>query len=301
MIDIDTLTEEQFLKMPLVAEGESRVVRYAGRGLVVIRFKPTICSFTANRASVVEGSDVLRLRATAVFLSVLRAAGIPHAYHSVNDRFVLSEFLMQPASLNGPAPFVPSDMPHHAFYEIPVAPPIEVVVERFRSGTPKHRYPGMSGYPVRPDHPLHAGMRIQDDHAYPTPIVRFEWRNPLRNATRKALADEVLGDEAADLLINVIEARKTARRVYAALEAFLDGCDIICYDLRLFITEDGKTVFGEISQDCGRFRHRDLGSLDKDVWCDGGSNKQVLDAWRLLYEHISRQAHRATLDRHDQP
>lgn len=45
-------------------------------------------------------------------------------------------------------------------------------------------------------------------------------------------------------------------------------------------------MYGEITQDCGRYRHYELGHLDKDVWRAGGSHAQVLDKWRLLAEHI---------------
>ncbi len=240
------------------------------------------------RAAVVEGSDVLRLRATAVFLKVLRDAGIDHAYKAVNDRYVVSKLLVHPACLGGPAPFIPHDVRPDFFDAALIAPPIEVVVKRYHSGTSKHRYRGMSGHPVRSDHRLYRGMRIRDDDAYPSPIVRFDWRNPLRDRDGKALADEVLGDETADLFINVAEARKTALRVYDALESFLGERDIVCYDLCLFVSQDGKTVFGEISQDCGRFRHFDLGSLDKDVWRAGGSSAQVLEKWQLLNDLISK-------------
>jgi hypothetical protein len=75
-------------------------------------------------------------------------------------------------------------------------------------------------------------------------------------------------------------------RTYDALAGFLAERDVTCYDLCLFVTEDGRTVFGEISQDCGRYRHFDLGSLDKDVWRAGGSSEQVLEKWRTLLEVI---------------
>lgn len=290
MTHIDLLSEEEFQEMPLVVEGESKEVRYAGRGLVVIRYKPTIYSFTANRAAVVEGSDVLRLRATSVFLDVLRKAGIDHSYRAVNDRWVVSRLLLHPAALGAPPPFIPDDVGPDFFDTAPVAPPIEVVVKRYHSGTSKHRYRGMSGHPVRSDHRLFRGTRIADEDSYPAPIVRFDWRNPLRDAAGKALADEVLGDDQADLFIDVKAARKTALRVYEALEAFLAARDIVCYDLCLFLSQDGKTVFGEISQDCGRFRHFDLGSLDKDVWRAGGSSADVLKKWRLLNDLISKEA-----------
>jgi len=262
VIDIDTLTDDEFERLPLVVEGESKIVRDAGDGLAVIRFKPTIYSFTANRAGIVPGSDVLRLRATRILLEVIRKAGIPHAYRRVNDRFVLSDLVVDP-------------------------PPIEVVVKAFHSGTSKHRYHGMSGPRVRRTHPFYAGRTFRDDDGYPGPIVRFDWRNPIREPTTgKALPDEVLCDAQADWFIDVARARVTALEVYRALSGFLAEKDIVLYDLCLFVTAAGDTVFGELSQDCGRFRHFDLGSLDKDVWRAGGSSDQVMAKWKLLLQMI---------------
>ncbi len=264
MIDIDTLTDDEFEALPLVVEGESKIVRDAGDGLAVIRFKPTIYSFTANRTGVVPGSDVLRLRATKIFVDVLREANVSHAYRKINDRFVLSDLIASP-------------------------PPIEVVVKAFHSGTSKHRYHGMAGRPIRHSHHFYAGYTFGPDGSYPGPIVRFDWRNPMWHPTTGAmLADEVLGESQADWFIDVEKARVTALQTYRALSNFLGERDVVIYDLCLFVTEDGHTVFGEISQDCGRFRHFDLGSLDKDVWRAGGSAEHVLDKWKLLLEIAER-------------
>ena len=95
-------------------------------------------------------------------------------------------------------------------------------------------------------------------------------------------------DSVADWFIDTKKARATALRLYDVLSAFLSEKDIVCYDLCLFIAEDGETVFGEISQDCGRFRHYDLGSLDKDVWRAGGSSEVVLQKWQLLLDMIQK-------------
>ena len=122
---------------------------------------------------------------------------------------------------------------------------------------------------------------------YPEVVVRFDWRNPFWEPdTHKMLADEILPDQLADLFIDVKEARKTAARTFSLLSDFLAEKDIVIYDLCLFISEDGKTVYGEISPDCGRYRHFDLGSLDKDVWRAGGSSEQVIEKWNLLYKMI---------------
>ena len=288
MINIETLNDEQFKSLPLVVEGESKEVRYAGNGLVVIRFKPTIYSYTANRSGIIDGSDVLRLRATRVFLGVLRRAGIRHSYRQVNDKWVLSDLVVQPKTEINPRPFRPADIYEKEIKTLAVAPPIEVVVKRMHSGTSKHRYFGMAGYPVRVNHSLYSGMHFGPDDAYPQTIVRFDWRNPLHDNNGNRLADEILPEPVADWFIDTKSAYDTALKTYEALSEFLNAKDIVCYDLCLFITEDGKTVFGEISQDCGRFRHFDLGSLDKDVWRAGGSSAEVLKKWSMLLQVIEQ-------------
>lgn len=284
--DLSSLTDEQFCAFPLVVEGESKEVRYAGNGLVVIRFKPTVYSFTANRAGVVEGSDVLRLRASQVFTEVLHRGGIRTAYRRVTSRWVLADLLLHPVTALDPKPFRPADLDALQLAALPVAPPIEVIIKRMHSGTSKHRYFGMAGFPVRRSHPFYAGWEIKPDGSYPQSIIRFDWRNPLQDPNGKQLADEILPDTVADWYIDVAAARRTALRVYDLLSEFLGNRDIVCYDLCLFIAEDGEMVFGEISQDCGRYRHFDLGSLDKDVWRSGGSSAQVIDKWQLLVELI---------------
>jgi XTP/dITP diphosphohydrolase len=133
-------------------------------------------------------------------------------------------------------------------------------------------------------------MRVKADGAYPLTLIRFDWRNPLLAPDGRRVQDEILPEPIADHVIDVARARATALRVHAALQEFLGPRDIVICDLCLFITEDGDTVYGEITQDCGRFRHYELGHLDKDVWRAGGSHAQVLDKWRLLAEHIERPA-----------
>jgi phosphoribosylaminoimidazole-succinocarboxamide synthase len=290
MIDINTLTEKGFQDLPLVVEGESKEVRYAGDGLVVIRFKPTIYSFTHNRCGVVEGSDVLRLKATKVFTQVLKDAGIDSAYLDINDKWVLADLVLPapcwPKYECGETRWGDDQFVGHGCQGLKVAPPVEIVVKRMHSGTSKHRYFWFTGYEVRENHPLYAKQGFELDGPYPEAIVRFDWRNPLFDSKGKRLEDEILPTSIADWFIDTTEAERTALRVYDVLSDFLATKDIVCYDLCLFITTDGKTVFGEISQDCGRFRHFDLGSLDKDVWRAGGSSEHVLEKWQLLLDLI---------------
>ncbi len=67
---------------------------------------------------------------------------------------------------------------------------------------------------------------------------------------------------------------------------YLVARQIALCDLCLFIAEDGELVYCEVSPDCGRFRHRVSGPLDKDIWRAGGSSGQLLEKWHLLARHI---------------
>src|SRR5688572_23693765 len=49
-----------FDDLPLLAEGDSKIVRSLNDKIVVERFKPTVYSFTTNRYGMVEGTEELR-------------------------------------------------------------------------------------------------------------------------------------------------------------------------------------------------------------------------------------------------
>jgi hypothetical protein len=316
MIDIKNLKNEEFKKLPLVIEGESKEIRYAGSGLVVIRFKPTIYSFTNNRCSEVKGSEIPRLRSSKIFVEVLKKNDIKHAYKEITDKFVLADLVIpHEVEFNkyNLKQFVPDDLSANQMDKLPRAPPIEIIAKRYLTGTTKHGSIGMGGTEVRKSHPFYKNMKIDSNGAFPEIIIRFDWRNPLRERGRgKLIADQILGDitnkeirmrieewgdrvadmplapQIADFYIDVKKAQKTAFITAKVLEEFLASKNIVFYDLCLFIAEDGELGYGEISPDCGRFRHLDLGSLDKDVWRTGGSSKDVINKWNLLYKLIAR-------------
>ena len=103
------------------------------------------------------------------------------------------------------------------------------------------------------------------------------------------VADAALPPQIADLFIDVRRAQRTAFLTSKVVEEFLASKDIVFYDLCLFIAEDGELVYGELSPDCGRYRHLDLGSLDKDVWRTGGSSQDVIRKWELLCELLAKE------------
>lgn len=327
MIDIKKLTMAEFKELPLVIEGESKEVRYAGDGLVVIRFKPTIYSFTHNRCAEVPGSEIPRLRASKKFVEVLATAGIRHAYIEVTDEWVLAHLVM-PHQVEfdkyGIPPFVPLDLTEEQIAALPKAPPIEIIAKRYLTGTTSHGLVGIRGSKVRASHPFYSGVTLEHYGALPEMFIRFDWRNPLTQPGRGTrMADQILSDLAteiasasaearllvdmirarisafgdrvadavlplqlADLFIDVEQAKHTAFMTGRVLEDFLATKHVVFYDLCMFIDEAGTMVYGEISPDCGRYRHLDHGELDKDVWRSGGSSEDVINKWMLLCELI---------------
>jgi len=253
---------EEFRKLPLIVEGESKEIRKWTDDLCLIFFKPTIYSFSQNRTGIVEGSNKLRMECSKYMVEAIKKKGVKHAYIDFGENFVLAKIINNP-------------------------PNIETVVKAAHTGTSKHRYYAMSKFPIRDNHPYYANKQILPLEPYPETIVRFDWRNPFwKPEDGSKLADEALSDDMADFFIDVKKAKITAQITFHALQEFLAEKNIVIQDLCLFISSDGETVYGEISQDCGRYRHFDLGSLDKDVWRSGGSSQDVLDKWQLLIDLI---------------
>lgn len=285
-MDITKLTTEKFKSLPLVVEGESKEVRYAGNGEVVIRLKPTIYSYTHNRTGEIPGSDTARLKAVQALVPLLQRAGIAHTYKEVTDTWILSQLVLQPEVAGQPKPFRPNDLTEAELASLPKAPPVEVVVKQVHSGTPKHRYYAFDRYQVRDSHPELAGKRMQADAAYPEWIVRFDWRNPMTDTGGNRLADEVLPEPMADWFIDTGKAGRTALKAFNVLAGFLETKGLSLWDICFFIAEDGQTMFGEVSPDCLRVRAANGSPLDKDVWRQGGSSENVLAKWQAFADVI---------------
>jgi phosphoribosylaminoimidazole-succinocarboxamide synthase len=237
-----------FEELPLLVEGESKIVRQIDNGLVIIRLKPTLFSFSANRTAVVAGTDELRLRISQVLWTELSRAGIEVAVLCAGPDFYISRKVD--------------------------APPIEVVVKSAHVGTPKHLYHDMNRYRTRNGGTIQAEMRHE-------PYVRFDWRNPL------PYKDECMPDWLARQFIDVDKASDLALNSFAVLQRFLNARGIDMLDICFFISSDGKSVFGEISPDCMRAKYAQE-DLDKDLWRKGKDTETILRRWRAFLEMVER-------------
>jgi phosphoribosylaminoimidazole-succinocarboxamide synthase len=260
--------------MKLVKEGESKIVRYQGDGIVDIELKPTVYSFTHNRAGVIEGSDVIRYECCKILCKLLQKNGVRHSYTDYVDGRIKSQLVYEPRV------FEPDDMSAYHISLVPKFCPIEVVVKRQHVGTPMHRYYDMGSYTTR------FGTKITNQSTYPSPMVRFDWRNPNQSPSGERLCDEVMTEEFANFYIDVRKAKVTAILAFNVLSNFLEKRGLVLQDICFFIDEEGSCVFSEITPDCMRVTSTDEGSLDKDVWRAGGSSPLLLEKWSRFLELI---------------
>lgn len=237
----------RFDELPLIHEGESKILRELTPGLVAIKLKPTIYSMSANRYESVEGTEALRLSASTILWQVLRDAGLSVAVLDIADDCYV-------------APHVD-------------APPIETIVKAALVGTPVHLYRGIT------DHRTRDGTRLRVGGEHP-PYVRFDWRNPLPHK------DECLPNWLANRFIDTAAASETAFAAFSALRAFLMKRRIEILDICFFIDTSGHTIFGEISPDCMRCKYLGS-DLDKDLWRKGRSKSEVHDGWRQFLDLIA--------------
>lgn len=237
----------RFDTLPLIVEGESKVVRRIDDGRAMIMLKPTVFSHSANRAGVVDGTDVLRLRISAVLWKLLADQGVPVGISHIGDDYYVADIVE--------------------------APPIEVIVKAAHVGTPKHLYKNLDSIPTRHGSTITPEMR----HA---PYVRFDWRNPL------PYKDECMPIWLADQFIDTRAAEPTALRAFDVLHTFLGARGIELVDICFFITSDGKRIFGEVSPDCMRAKYN-ADDLDKDLWRRGKEAQTIIAQWSAFLRLIT--------------
>jgi phosphoribosylaminoimidazole-succinocarboxamide synthase len=262
-----------FPSLPLLTEGDSKEVRLWTDNTVVIRFKPTVYSYTANRYGEVAGTDELRAKFTAAVFRRL-------ANHVFGEFAPANAFLAAIESKHGLLIVQKRVRDCN----------LETRIKRYHIGSPVHRYKYTEAYPSVAD-----GAPISRWTRFDSPVVCFDWRHPLRTPTGERLADEPLSDDYAALWMrDVPHAKEMARVTFIWLENLFLDAGLRLIDMCMFIDREGRTIYGEISPDCMRVR-LDLGdphkaeAADKDLWRTGRAPHELRQRYEQLYRRLFSQ------------
>lgn len=257
---ISKFTKEEFFKLPFVIEGESKIVREYNYRFHVIKYKPTVYSHKMQRAGTVPGTEKERYNMTRNILDIFSRHQIKHSYWFIGEDYILNEKLDNEKDI----------------------PPLEVIVKRCFVGSDKHRYYNLQNLKNRFGMDLVKPNRVE----YQKLLVRFDYRNPnFHPETKLPLGDILVCDDLADEFINVTNAKPTAIKIFQCLDKHFSKMNIYFEDVCLMLTVEGDKLYGEVSQDCGRYKYvkeNELSDLDKDIWRAGGSSELVLDKYKML-------------------
>lgn len=261
-----------FDSLPLLVEGESKIVRLWTDKVVVMRFKPTVYSFTANRYGNVPGSEITRVKFTAALFRLMASARFDGAARP------RSAFLAEIESPHCGPLLVEKRVTDCN---------LETRVKRYHIGSPVHRYLYTDRFPS-----TQSGDPISRWSRFDSPVVCFDWRHPLLDADGNRLADEPLSDDyAAIWMHNTSHAKEIARRTFLWMEKMYEDAGLRLIDMCIFIDRDGRTIFGEISPDCMRVRLNledpsKAEAADKDLWRIGAAPDKLQQRYTELYERL---------------
>ncbi len=260
-----------FEQLPLLVEGESKIIRQLNSKIVVEQFKPTVYSFTHNRYGEAEGTAEQRVLFSAeLFRSMNR-------YSFTHQKKLRNAFLAVVTTSNGPL----------LVQEKVETCNLEVRVKRYHIGSPLHRYKYTEKYDTVQlnETPLTKWTRFD------VPLVCFDWRLPLMDEQGNRLADEPISDDYAGIWMrDVVEAKNLARDTFSWMESLFRDAGLLLVDICFFIDKTGHVLYGEISPDCMRVREglgdpRESESLDKDLWRQGEKEKLIAKRYQKLF-HI---------------
>ena len=282
LIEIDKGTHAELLEyiltkipvdfdaLPILADGDSKQVRLWTDQVVLLKFKPTVYSFTMNRYGEAPGTDAVRLRFTS---ALFRRMAQQKSNVGIDCQ---SAFLAELAN-GGPL-----------LAERRVDPGnLEIRVKRYHIGSPLHRYRLVERYETtQGSGPIRRWSRFND------PVVCFDWRNPLHDDHGNRFADEPLSDDYARLWMRDAEHAKTmVRDVFLWMEEWFAAASVRLVDMCVFVDREGRMIFGEISPDCMRV-HLSLDdptraeTADKDLWRAGKSPELLLARYEELYHRL---------------
>lgn len=267
-----------FEQYPLIVRGESKELRKVDDNLCLIKFIPSVYSYTYNRNGIVEGTEKIRVTTSMYFANLLNAIKPKWHYYieQVSEDTILS-YYSPSMHINET---IKNDMESHSNFEI--------IAKGFHLGTPVHRYRNMDQWNQQkidrmPNEPFVKGEEYID-----SPQIRFDWRNPNKTEEGERLCDEPVHEDLARHFFNIDNTKNNAVEVFNLLQTHMRVKHLLLKDICFFFTDSGNHLFGEVSPDCMRVESLIEGesNLDKDVWRAGGSSDLLLTKWQLFEQML---------------
>nr|MBX2796859.1 hypothetical protein [Myxococcales bacterium] len=244
---------QRFQQLEAFHLGQSAHLRHTSvPGLLVQRLVPSLNSISQGRKGTVDGTASLRLDISSHFWSRLHERGIATCHLARHGATVL----------------VTQEQ----------VPRVEVIVKAALVGTPTRIYDGLLQQRDRFGQPFLAGH----PHA---PYVRFDYRNPLQDASGEGLRDECLPLALADRLIDTGAARHNALATFALVRDTLAQADLHVLDACFLFDETGQTLCYEVSPDNMRIKSASE-DFDKDLWRNHAPPATIVERWGQLLQRL---------------
>lgn len=247
----------RFDELPLVLRGESSELRRTPvAGILIQRMLPSLNSASQKRKGQIEGTVQARLATSSVLWRRLHRRGLATCHLTCDGANLL----------------VTEEK----------VPPVEVIVKAALIGTPTRRYHGLFTHTDRHGQPL-------VKNAVHEPYVRFDYRNPARDAAGEPVHDECMPVALADRFIDTRVAERTALEIFALIQDSLRAVQLTVLDACFILDESGRVLCYELSPDNMRIKRagwsdapRAADEFDKDLWRDYAEDQQLLDQWSAL-------------------
>ena len=105
------------------------------------------------------------------------------------------------------------------------------------------------------------------------------------------LSTDIVGLLASSILTPpILEVVAGAKFIFTVLDEHFSKMNLYFEDVCFMLTVEGDTMYGEVSQDCGRYKYiheHKLTDLDKDVWRNWGSFDLLLKQYKMITNIIT--------------
>lgn len=308
--------------LDIIMRGQSKEIRRINENYVAIKYIPSISSHTYSRFGMLKGTDSLRMDMTIELFTYLQLQNIKTLFVTRCNDFLVFENLSNPPAIEVIFKYFHSGTPVWRYWDIdriigrngtqitlnapyPIAPII-----RFDWRNPANKefkLPNNSVNKIKnflkdtvcisKKQDGHYLKVNQDQEPFYKQLLE-EHKNDLDEVLymllneKHFMRDETLPEDLADYFINVVKAKKLTHLVATKLKKIFELSGYDLWDGCINITEDGTSLYGELSFDCMRIKEKGEASnnrsFDKDLWRHNKKSDLLIERYTQLVTKIKK-------------